>query len=203
MPSPFRVLLVCTGNICRSPIAERLFRFRLAEALPGAEGAFDVRSAGTLDLAGAEMAPYAAATLAGLGVDPAGHAARALVAEEVAAADLVLGMAREHRGAAIQLFPRASARTFTLFEFARYCGHVEAALLPVGAPGARASAIVAAAARRRGLDRPAHPSDDDLVDPLGARVEVFAATAAAIDSALRPFIDLLVGSGELAGECRG
>jgi len=55
----FRVLHVCTGNICRSPMAEHLMRAGLQQRLGGGAAAFEVASAGTMGFAGEPMQPYA------------------------------------------------------------------------------------------------------------------------------------------------
>lgn len=99
MREPFRVLVVCTGNLHRSPLAERLLAFRLAPA----GGRFHVSSAGTIAENGAPMDPAAASLLTELGGDPAGAAARRLTAPLVSDAELVLGAATEHREAAVRL----------------------------------------------------------------------------------------------------
>ena len=110
----FRVLHVCTGNICRSPMAERLTRGGLEQRLGADAARFVVESAGTWGHSGAPMEPYAAATLEGYGLDGSDFRARALVDQHVADADLVLTATREHRAAAVVLHPRAASRTFTL-----------------------------------------------------------------------------------------
>lgn len=174
-------------------MAERLLASRLAERLGTvAAGAFEVCSAGTFDLGGEPMDPLAAKALASFGVGGDGHVARPLARGDVVAADLVLGMAREHRGAAIVLLPQVAGRAFALLELARLCGAVDPVALHETEPVARARAIVALAASQRGLVHPKAPEDDDLADPLGAPLEVFQETAALIDSALLPFLDLLV-----------
>ncbi|MCW2614387.1 MAG: Tyrosine phosphatase, partial [Frankiales bacterium] len=116
MSDVFRVLHVCTGNICRSPMAERLMRAGLAERLGADADRFVVESAGTWGHSGSPMEAHAHTTLASYGVDGADFRARELVAEHVAGADLVLGATREHRAAAVVLHPRAASRTFTLRE---------------------------------------------------------------------------------------
>src|SRR3989442_8878821 len=89
-----QILLVCTGNICRSPLAAALLTRALAER--GFEG-IDVSSAGTGAWDGAPASE--GAYLVGLerGLDLSGHRARLLTRELVEAADLILTMARHHR----------------------------------------------------------------------------------------------------------
>jgi protein-tyrosine phosphatase len=189
--APFRVLHVCTGNICRSPMAERLMRRMLDDGWPEQAPRFVVESAGTWGHAGSPMEPHALTTLAAHGVDGAAFRARELVAEHVAGADLVLAATREHRAAAVVLYPRAAARTFTLREFARLTDAVDPASLPDGDAVERAQALVRVAAGRRGLVPPQRPSDDDLADPYHAPASAFAACADLVAASLRGPLALL------------
>ena len=193
MSQVFRVLHVCTGNICRSPMAEHLMRSGLEQRLGPAADRFVVESAGTWGHTGSAMEPYALSTLGTYGVDGAAFTARELVAEHVVAADLVLGATREHRAAAVVLHPRAAARTFTLREFARLAGAVDVATLPHGDPVERARALVRAAAANRGLVPPDTPRDDDLADPYHAPQSAFATCAALVQQTLQGPLDLLAG----------
>jgi protein-tyrosine phosphatase len=189
----FRVLHVCTGNICRSPMAEHLMRDGLRKRLGPAADQFVVESAGTWGHTGSPMETYALSTLASYDVDGSSFSARELVAEHVVAADLVLGATREHRAAAVVLHPRAAARTFTLREFARLAGAVDPAALPTSDPVERAKALVRAAAANRGLVPPEHPRDDDLDDPYQAPASAFGTCGALVHSTLQGTLDLLVG----------
>ncbi|MGW2555338.1 arsenate-mycothiol transferase ArsC [Streptomyces sp. NPDC001635] len=109
-----RVLFVCTGNVHRSVLAERL----LAARLPSGE-AVRPESAGTEARPRPGMERSTRAVLEKLGGDGSGFAARRLTAPLVAGAGLVLGLAREHREAAVRLAPSAMRRCFTLKEFVR------------------------------------------------------------------------------------
>ena len=189
----FRVLHVCTGNICRSPMAEHLMREGLRRRLGPDADRFVVESAGTWGHTGSPMESYALSTLASYDVDGSSFSARELVAEHVVAADLVLGATREHRAAAVVLHPRAAARTFTLREFARLAGAVDPAGLPTGDPVERAQALVKAAAASRGLVPPGSPRDDDLDDPYQAPASSFASCGALVQSTLQGPLDLLGG----------
>jgi protein-tyrosine phosphatase len=190
----FRWLFVCTGNICRSPMAERLTVAGLGQRLGAEAGRFDVRSAGTYGLVGRPVEPYAAEVLAAYGVDAAGFEARRLVSEAVEGADLVLAATRDHRAAAVILHPGAAIRCFTMREFARLVGDVDPAELPTGDAVRRARALVTAAAGRRGQLAPVPAADDDLADPYGSRRPVYRETGAQIVEALRPVLDAIAGA---------
>ena len=196
--STFRVLHVCTGNICRSPMAEHLMREGLRNRLGVGSGAFRIESAGTWGLTGSPMEPHALTTLASYAVDGAAFRARELTGEQVATADLVLTASREHRAAAVVLQPRAAARTFTLREFARLTALVDPTTLPSSDPVERARGLVRAAAGGRGLAPPDRPRDDDLDDPYRATAAVFAACAELVEATLQGPLDLLAGAGQAA-----
>jgi protein-tyrosine phosphatase len=168
-------------------------RAGLRKRLGDGAARFVIESAGTWGHTGSPMEPYALSTLASYDVDGAAFSARELVAEHVVAADLVLGATREHRAAAVVLHPRAAARTFTLREFARLAGAVEAAELPAEDVVERARALVKAAAANRGLVPPDSPRDDDLDDPYQAPASAFATCGALVHATLQGPLDLLGG----------
>lgn len=167
-------------------------RAGLQERLGAGAADFVVESAGTWGHTGSPMEPFALSSLAGLGVEGGTFAARELVAEHVAAADLILGATREHRAAAVVLQPRAAKRTFTLREFDRLLSVVDPATLPTERV-ARAQALVASAAAQRGLIRPETPRDDDITDPYQGPESGFWTCAALIEATLQRPLDLLAG----------
>lgn len=127
----FRVVTVCTGNICRSPAAQLL----LANALgPSVQ----VTSMGTGAMVGRPVEPAMAALMGVAGVSVDGFAARQLTAAEVSNADLILCMALEHRAQVVGLVPSAVRRTFTLLEFARLLQAIPAVEVPPAGTSAEA-----------------------------------------------------------------
>ncbi|MEV3989653.1 low molecular weight protein-tyrosine-phosphatase [Streptomyces sp. NPDC049837] len=103
MSTAYRVCFVCTGNICRSPMAESVFRARLAEA--GLDGVVEVDSAGTGGWHEGDGAdPRTVAVLAehGYGTD---HTARQFRASWFARLDLVIALDEGHRRELIRLAP--------------------------------------------------------------------------------------------------
>lgn len=190
----FRVLHVCTGNICRSPMAEHLMLAGLRSRLGELADRFEIGSAGTWGHSGSPMESYALSTLKLLGIDGQAFRARELVAEHVAGADLVLGATREHRAAAVVLHPRAASRTFTLREFARLTAAVDAAQLTAADPVERARELVRAAAGRRGLVPPDHPKDDDLADPYQGPEHGFTVCGDLVQASLQRPLDLIAAA---------
>lgn len=98
-----RVLVVCLGNICRSPVGERL----LAQRLPGLE----VTSVGIAAVIGASVDATAAAVAQQHGLSTDGHIARQFTPELGAAVDLILAMEPGHRREIARLAPHLSGRT--------------------------------------------------------------------------------------------
>ena len=112
-----RILLVCTGNICRSPLAAALLQRALAER--GAEG-IEVSSAGTGAWDGAPVSE--GAYLVGLeqGLDLSAHRARLLTRDLAEHSDLILTMARHHRARVDEL--GGGGRVFVFGEYAGRSG---------------------------------------------------------------------------------
>jgi protein-tyrosine phosphatase len=185
--APFGVLFVCTGNICRSPIAERLTRAYLDEALGADAALMRIESVGTRAVVGSGVHPDSSAVLSSLGGDPGGFVARQLTDERAAAADLTLTLTRAHRRSVLSRAPRGLARTFTLLEAADLVSLVpDDAVLEGDSFPDRCRSLVrelAAARSRRATD--AH---DDIADPIGRTTDVHEAVGDAIaDGVLRLF----------------
>lgn len=180
----FRILTVCSGNICRSPLLEQLLRQRLGEALPGMR--IEVESAGTMAIDGDPMDAEAAGEAHRLGVtDAEQHRARRLREPHVERADLVLAMAKEHRSAAAGMVPSANGRAFTAVEFATLLTELVAVRRHDGADGEDAGleGIVDAAHRMRGIVASARKGDLDIVDPYRRGMQVHRESADATDRA--------------------
>lgn len=113
------VLFVCTGNSCRSPMAEYLFRAKLSRALGMplealAAAGYVVQSAGTAAYAGAPASSGAIEALARRSIDATGHRSQPLTVELIHRADRIYAMSEEHRRIVTELVPAASARVALL-----------------------------------------------------------------------------------------
>ena len=106
------ILFLCTANACRSVMAQALLSARLAAL--GVE--LPVASAGLLG-GGRPPPPEVVSVMAARGIDVTGHRSRIVTADDLAAADLILGLAREHVRHAAVLRPEAWPRAFTLREY--------------------------------------------------------------------------------------
>ena len=186
-PEPaLTILLVCTGNICRSALAERLGRAYLDEVLGNQASLIRLVSGGTQAVVDSAMHPHSALVLRGYGAEAGDFRARQLSDAMAVGADLVLTMTRAHRREALRLAPRGLARTFTLREAAdllRVLGDQQA----VGDSfGERARTLVGALAdarSRRGSD-----GLDDVPDPIGGPAEAHEEAAELIVGSLLPLL---------------
>ncbi|MCC9599907.1 Sua5/YciO/YrdC/YwlC family protein [Stieleria sp. JC731] len=107
------IVLVCTGNTCRSPMAETLMRELLLKKL-GREDAVRVLSAGVAASVGSCASPQAIEVMGERTLDLTGHASQPLGDEIMNVADLVLTMTRAHRAAILAAWPEMHDRVFTL-----------------------------------------------------------------------------------------
>ncbi|EST29272.1 protein tyrosine phosphatase [Streptomycetaceae bacterium MP113-05] len=194
----FRILHVSTGNVCRSPLTERLTRHALADRLGGRlSDGIVVESAGTWGHVGAPMEEHAAAVLVERGADPAGFLGRELLDEHVIRADLVLTATRDHRAQVISMGHSAGLRTFTLKEFTRLVRAIDPATLPPPGSAAgvaeRARALVRAAAALRGWLLAPSADADEIYDPYGAPIPYFRSVGDDISHALDPVVTALTG----------
>src|SRR6186997_2978330 len=106
------ILFVCTGNICRSPMAEGLFRH-----IVKGRSDFRVLSAGVGAVDGLPPSEYAVSALKELGIDISSQRSRMLTPELVQQADYIFGMTHSHVDTVMLLYPHAAEKTFLLREF--------------------------------------------------------------------------------------
>lgn len=167
------VLFVCTGNICRSPIAERLAtvygnRLKIPQ--------LKVSSAGTRAVISHPIHCDAAHVLRRLGGDPSNFAARQLTTKVATEADLILAMTRRHRDAALELAPHKLHRSFTLGEVATLASLYKArtvADLPVLRSQLNIHEV------------------SEVIDPIGQEASIFSAVGAQIAELLIPTVELI------------
>lgn len=168
------ILVVCTGNICRSPIAEGFLRRDLLRRF--GPDAPTVSSAGMHAWEGNEVSDGSVLAAAERGTDIAGHRARQVTPHLVRGADLVLCMASDHRRAIADLVPEAWERTFTLKELVRL---LEAR--PSNGSVATLAERVRVAAEARAQGVAGNPYDEDISDPLGQPLQAYRGVAWELD----------------------
>jgi protein-tyrosine phosphatase len=168
----FGIIVLCTANLCRSPMAAALFARRLSRlgvTVP-------VRSAGMIGC-GDPPNPKVIAVMASYGIEIASHRSRMASAADLAGASLVLTMARDSLRYAVITEPGAWPRTFTLKEIIRR-GEQIGPRRP-GEPFA--DWISRAHAGREHTSLLGDSPEDDVADPAGGPLRAFADTASLLD----------------------
>lgn len=197
MDEEARILIVCTGNICRSPFIERLLQRELDKRTGsgGAVRAASVRSAGTGALAGSPMNPQAAAALSRYGGDATGFVARDLTAALIAESDLVLTATRAHRGKVALMSPKVLRRVFTFCDFADLVAGMDEPADLGARNGSRGwvQQLTEGAASSRGLRPPLPPASADIIDPYRRGDEVFEAMSTQIADSMPAVVHALAG----------
>ncbi len=129
MNNVFTILFVCTGNTCRSPMAEGALRMLLEKKRPGK---FEVISAGTAAAAGFPATMYANEASKIWDVDLSKHLSRPLTATVIDKADLIFAMTPEHYHEVVRIKKDATGKTFLFKSFPTPGGDGEGVLDPIG-----------------------------------------------------------------------
>lgn len=110
-----RILFICSGNTCRSPMAAFLARSKGAAA----GRSMDAQSAGLFAVSGQPISQYASSAMQRRGIDATGHVSQPVTPALIEWADLILTMTDGHRRELLAQFPHASEKVHQLAAFAR------------------------------------------------------------------------------------
>lgn len=181
-----RILTICTGNICRSPLAAVLLAAKLDSSH------FEVATAGTSPVVGEPIQETMQGIAARMGaIDVSEHRATGINRDAVSNADLILGMDREHRRAAAKLVPNAARRSFTLLEFAHIVSYVDDTTIEtqVRTHGEPVKDALEMVMRMRGVVPRLSPDRlYDVPDPYGRSKQVYERSAKQIERAVAQIV---------------
>ncbi|MBM7566550.1 low molecular weight protein arginine phosphatase [Paenibacillus sacheonensis] len=187
-----RILFVCTGNTCRSPMAEAMLR-----SLAQKRGvSLEVRSAGVSTVDGLPVSTNAQSVLRRRDIHH-NNGSTALESGSITWADLILTMTASHKRHLLQRFPAAVDKTHTLLEFVhqdeegqRRIAELESLYTDFQMKQALGGQLTDAE-RRRLLELEAGIPSFDIADPFGGSVQIYEESAAEIEKALHKLLDRL------------
>ena len=197
MPAPkaaFNIVFVCTGNICRSPMAEQMLEQQAAKnKLP-----IVVSSAGVMAMTGDPMTPQSAEAMTLRGYTPTKHVSQDLTPKILEDADLVLTATLDHRSELARMLPKASKYSFTIDEFARLTSFLmadpefqdEFKKKPKETREQYLKRAMHEAVLLRGMV-PTSLDPIDVIDPYMQSMKVYNQVAAHVDSRLETIVDWL------------
>jgi protein-tyrosine phosphatase len=175
------VLVICSANACRSPMAQALLARRLAALGDAAV----IRSGGTLG-DGDPALPDAVSVMAGYGIDIGAHRSRRITTGDLDRADLTLAMARENLRCAVVIAPAAWPRTFTLGELVRR----GQAIGPRGPGESLVGWLARAHAGRQRTALLGSSAEDDVADPAGGPRRGYEQAAAVLSQLIDRLVQL-------------
>jgi protein-tyrosine phosphatase len=198
------ILIVCTGNLCRSPMSEALLQSKLINEYPDLAEYIEVHSAGTSAIDGNPATSSAVQAMDLWGIDLEPHRASELTPELLEGADLVLAMAREHLLYIGRIEPRALNKSTTLKHLASSSGAIISRL---GDETVRDESEARSRITRvlEVLKESVPPGDfiadiqsrsSDIIDPIGSSLRVYLGVAEDIESSLEESVRVLFGRPE-------
>lgn len=185
MTEPRRLLVVCTANLCRSPVAEAMLARRLTGLVDVDGRSWTVASAGTDRYDGLVVEPDTATAAATRGLDLSNHIPRQLMPAHVTEADLVLTMTRSHLRSIVANDPTAWPKTFTIRELGRR------ATRTLGVSDGFEGWLSEVAEGRRAADLVNSSIEDDVSDPYRQGLSANGAMVGELES----LVDELIRSG--------
>ncbi|HBK68884.1 MAG TPA: ribose 5-phosphate isomerase B [Firmicutes bacterium] len=169
-----KILLVCTGNTCRSPMAAALLQ-KILEGKREITSEIQISSAGIYAFPGAPASTEAIEVMRHYGVDLSTHLSRGLQSEELLASDLILTMTTAQKAQLLKAFPEVKDKVFILREY------IEEQLKGKGV--SREHPIAFSEGKDTGVDIP---------DPFGQTLEVYHSCAEVIVQNLQELVKLLL-----------
>jgi len=165
----YTILVVCTGNTCRSSMAGAIIR-KMVEDEPQLRGRIRILSAGTAAFPGEKASPQAIQVMEERGIDLKDHRASLLTREMIREADIILTMTERHKQQILRMDQQAEGKVFTLKEY-----------------------VQEADMQRPG--KPQGPRPLDIMDPFGYSVEVYRMCADEIEEASSQLIRKIIQDG--------
>lgn len=189
------ILFVCTGNTCRSPMAESMMRHLLKEH--GIEA--EVRSAGVSAWDGTPMSNHAQQVLKDRQMDNPDFSSQLLSDSLVEWADLILTLTAGHKRHVLQLYPSASEKAFTLIEYANlsqddpsleeWTGFTAELQLKIASGVQPSEADIT-----RYYELQQKVPNMDIADPFGGSLQDYRMTAQEIEASIKKIIVQYLGN---------
>jgi protein-tyrosine phosphatase len=177
-----KIMFVCTGNICRSPMGELLMAKYLEET------SLEITSAGTHGLIDHPIDPSSGKLMESVGIDPSRFRSKRLTKTMAESADLILCFEKRQRTYVARLAPLTARRTFLLTEFNALSSHAHANKTIVGSTiQDRLDSVITSTA----LSHPMPQEIREIDDPHGKDFATFYRTAEQTNDAIYSILDSL------------